>query len=129
MPRLRTTPASPLTIMVGGASIQVCPLSSSALSNMRRRHTTIKRGAEVIDGPALTKEIFDATVKGWDDQVKDEAGQPLPCTSEIKRLLCEHDAGFVSDVLAETDEADKLRRASEQGNLPPGPNGTSPRDE
>lgn len=129
MKKLRTSPATGFTIYVGSDPIVVCPLSSSKLAQLRKANTTITRGVEKIDGSSLTKDIFDQTVKSWGPEIVDENGQPLPCTSEVKRNLCEYDSGFVNEVLAEMEEVEKARRNGERGNSKPGPTGTSLQDE
>lgn len=127
------------SIIVGNASITVEPLSSSELSKLRQAHATIKRGVEKVNGAAMTVEMFDRVVLGWDvlkdedgkpvpgSGINDESGNPLACTSENKRVIYEHNPDFVADVLKEMDEVAAERRLGLEGNSLPGLSGTSPK--
>lgn len=123
--KLRTT-SSPdgFPIIVGDATLIVNPMSASALSRLRQKHTKIKRGVEQTDGSEMTKEMFDRVIISWTG-INDEDENPLPCTAENKRLVYEHNADFATDVLKEMEAVAAERRLGEEGNLPPGPSGTS----
>jgi hypothetical protein len=118
-----------MEITVQGGTYQVRPLTATQLSQLRARHTKIHKGAEQINGAGLTREMFERVVLSWPEDVTDMRGNPLECTSANKRLVAEHDPGFVADVLAEIEREAEARRSGELGNLPPGPRGPSDQDE
>lgn len=103
-------------IIIQGSTIQVRPLSSSAFRRLKEKHTSVQRGVEKTNGLELTMDLFDQAVIGWDETIQDENGGPLDCTPANKRLICEHNMDFVNDVLAAIDDAEKARRAGEEGN-------------
>ena len=130
MLKLRTSPvADGFTINVRGASFVVCPLSSSAKSNLRAKYTKVKGMVEKTDSIAFVKEQFDRTVKSWGPEVCDESGTPLDCTSENKRKLCEYSLDFVNEVFEEIDAVEASRREGEGGNSGPGQSGPSPQEQ
>ncbi len=124
--KLRTS-ATPegFPIIVGDATITVNPMSASAMSRLRQKHSNINRGVEKLNGSEMTKEMFDRVVLAWDG-IQDEHDNPLPCTSENKRLVYEHNPDFAADVLKEMEAVAAERRMGEEGNSQPGPSGTSP---
>lgn len=138
--KLKTKPSSTgFPIIVGNASVTVNPLASSELNRLREVHSKIKRGVEKLNGAAMTAEMFDRVVLSWatlKDQdgktvpgsgINDEDGNPLACTSENKRLIYEYNPDFVAEVLKEMDDKAGEQRLGLEGNLPPGPSGTSPK--
>ena len=123
--KLRTTSSyEGFPVTVGDATIIVNPMSSSALSRLRQKHTTINRGVEKINGSAMTCDMFDRVVLSWSG-INSEDGCPLACTSENKRLVYEHNSDFAADVLKEMEAVAAERRLGEEGNSQPGPSGTS----
>ena len=123
--QLRTENATAFDITVGDAVLTVCPLAASALSRLRQKYTKIVRGVEQVDGVALTREMFDRVVVGFKKNLTDNNGKALVCDTETKAAICEHNGGFVGEVLAEIESVEAARRAGELGNSKPGASGTS----
>lgn len=122
--KLRTTKANNITIIVGGINISGAPLQASELSALRRKHTRIIQGVEVVDGAELTIELFDREVTGWDAKSL-ETGEDIPCTAGQKRIVYENNPDFVAEVMAKLSAAAAAERSEEQGNSQPGPSTTS----
>jgi hypothetical protein len=134
MPKVRTTTDDlTMEINIQGGTYQVRPLTASQLGQLRARHSKIRKGAEQINGAGLQKEMFERVVLGWPETgetaVTDMRGNPLECTIANKRLVAEHDPGFVAELLEEIERETEARRNGELGNLPPGPHGPSDQDE
>lgn len=124
--KLRTTAAAEgFPVIVGNATITVNPMSASAMSRLREKHSTINRGIEKVNGSAMTAEMFDRIVLAWDDAIQDESGNTIPCTSENKRAVYEYNPDFAAEVLKEMEAVVEERRLGEEGNSQPGPSGTS----
>ena len=122
--RLRTTKANNITVVVGGITVKGAPLQASELSVLRKKHTRIMQGIEVIDGAELTIELFSREVEDW-DATSLETGAPIPCTAEQKRIVYENNPDFVAEVMAKLSATAAAERSAELGNLKPGPSGSS----
>lgn len=111
-------------ITIGDAIITVNPMSASEMTRLRESHSKIKRGVEKINGAAMTAEMFDRVALGWEG-INDEDGKPIACTRENKLMIYEQNPDFVAEVLREMDDVAAERRVGMEGNLLPGPSGTS----
>lgn len=114
-------------IVVHGATFTVSVPSATRQGQLRTANTAYKRGVPVTDSVGFSKDLFEEYVKGWGPEVQDQDGNPMECTRQNKRLVCEYNMGLASDVMEKADAEEEARRKSEEGNSLPGQSGTSPK--
>ena len=116
MPITLITEEKQFEVVVDGATFYVTPMSNSAMTRLRKKHTKTVRGVETVDVDALYYERVDMTIKGWKEgDLLDANGKPLPCTSETKRILADRNARIAIEVLRLTDELDgEAKEAAEK---------------
>ena len=94
-------------VVVDDAVFYVKPMSNTAMTKLRLKHTATKRGVETVDADAMYYDRFDKTVVDWrEGDILDSKGVPLVCDSENKRMLADKNTRIASEVLRQTDLLD-----------------------
>lgn len=102
MLKLRTKSDATYEVVVEGAKFTVKPMNNDELSRLRKRHTSQKRGQDVLDVDAMYYERFDKTVMDWEG-IGNEKGVALPCTPENKRMVANLNQEIALEVLRLAD--------------------------
>jgi len=102
-----------------GVRVKIRPLTRSLFRNLQReattRETVVERGRravqEKVDQDALDRLLYSRLIEDWEGVV-DPEGAALPCTDEMKNMVCDCLGGLAAWVIEEAGSLAEGRDAA-----------------
>jgi hypothetical protein len=93
-----------ITVHFDEAWIRVNVLPIDVIQRIRDKHTKWKRGREVLDDSAFSKDLWDKMIESWGNIIDDDTDEEVPCTSENKSALIRKFPNIGTRIMEEIDD-------------------------